>query len=376
MSILYIDCRLGITERTLFAGLLDLGLSPSVLNVVPELLKQSTEELIGAFQENRLGECLLKEERRNSPIIQLNQVLALLKTSHLPVEIREETRQILALATGHSELKVTNTILSVEGVLLLIGTMYGLKELKIENLFSSPLPLSIPDTRTELLKILQDGNVPLTPPITSSRLTLLSAALLAHKATFRQPDLCITRVSQVTQHIDQEDRVAMRLILGETTSTTQENSMCQIQTNLDDITPQQLAYVIKKLTDMGALETYQIPVGIKKNRLGYQLNAVVNAQDEARIVAAIFRETPTLGVRIFHVDNHFMASYEIQQISTAYGIIPIKLKLLDGRVVGMQPEYEVCVQKATEFDLSFQQIYSAACAAAYERNFERLKNKP
>lgn len=375
MSILYMDCRLGMTERTMFAGLWNLGLSPAVLNSLPQMLNQPADDLIGAMQNNQMEEYLLQEDWRNSPTIQVKQALAQLKTSSLPVKIREETGQILSRAASQTGLMVENARISVEGVLLLVGILNGLKELKVESLFCSPLPVSIPAAGSELLQILQDGSVPLTAPVSSSRLTLLGAAFLAQKATFCQPDLRITRTSQVTQRIDREDRVVLRMIMGESVHLDWAQGMCLIQTNLDDITPQQMAYLIEKLTGMGALEAYQIPVGMKKNRMGYQLNAVVRAKDKERIGNMILRETPTLGVRIYHIDDHVMASYEIQQIPTAYGSIPVKMKSLNGQIIGMQPEYEVCAQKAKEFDQSIQQIFAAAMAAANDQNQEQLEEK-
>jgi uncharacterized protein (DUF111 family) len=366
MSILYLDCQSGISERTFFAGLLDLGLSPQILDSLPEMLKLPAEKLIDAVHENRLGEYLLHEGDGNPPTIGLFQFQAQAKTSLLPVKIGEEIQQILSRAKSDSEF-------STESILLLIGILIGLEELHIDNLFCSPLPVSIPASETGFLKILQTANIPITNPGDFARSTLPGILLLAQKATFNQPDLRITHISHVTQHIKNEDQLAMRLILGESASPTKKHKMSLIQTNLDDITPQHLAYVIEKLIGMGALEAYQIPLGMKKNRLGYQLNTVVRSQDESQMVATILQETPTLGVRIYYIDDHVMATSEMQQISTRYGIIPIKLKLLGDKVVGLQPEYEICAKIAAQFNLSLPYVYAIVQNEAYKTNLKRFE---
>lgn len=373
MSILYADCRLGITERTLFAGLMDMGLSPSSIDSLPQIPDQPVDDLLQAIHENRVGSYLIREDGSNAPTVPLNHALAWLDEVTLPADLREETRQILSCAAGHPAFSLDNARVSVEGVFLLVAILNGLKELQVDHLFSSPLPVSLAAAGSELLQILKDGSVPLTAPVASSRVTLLGAALLARKASFIQPDMRINCISQVSSRIDGEERISLRLMLGEQISPAHGHAMSLIQTNLDDITPHQLSYVVEKLTTLGALETYQIPIGMKKNRLGTQLNAVVHAKDETRMVETILRETPTLGVRIFHIDDHAMTSYEIQPVVTEYGEIPVKIKLLGGKAVGLQPEVDACARKAVEYDLPLGQIFAAAQTAAQERYQERLK---
>jgi pyridinium-3,5-bisthiocarboxylic acid mononucleotide nickel chelatase len=48
-----------------------------------------------------------------------------------------------------------------------------------------------------------------------------------------------------------------------------------IQANIDDSNPQLLSYVISRLFEAGALDVYQLPIDMKKNRLETQLNVVV-----------------------------------------------------------------------------------------------------
>lgn len=373
MSILYADCRLGITERTLFAGLMDLGLSSQGIDSLPQIPDQPVDGLLLAIHENRVGSYLSQEDGSKAPTIPLKRALAWLDEVTLPADLREETRQILSCAAGYPTFSLDNARVSVEGVFLLLAILDGLQKLQVDTLYSSPLPVSLSAAGSELLQILRDGSIPLTAPVASSRVTLLGAALLAKKASFIQPDMRITNISQVSSRIDGEERISMRLMLGEPIRPAHGHIMSLIQTNLDDITPHQLSYVVEKLITLGALETYQIPIGMKKNRLGTQLNAVVRAKDETRMVETILRETPTLGVRIFHIDDHAMTSYEIQPVATEYGEIPVKIKLLGGKAVGLQPEVDVCARKAVEYDLPLGQIFAAAQTAAQERYQERLK---
>jgi len=60
-----------------------------------------------------------------------------------------------------------------------------------------------------------------------------------------------------------------------------------------------------------------------------------------------------------------MCSYEIRNIQTEYGVIPVKIKMQNGEIIGAQPEFEVCAQKARELDLPLQGIVAAAQSAVY-----------
>jgi len=106
---------------------------------------------------------------------------------------------------------------------------------------------------------------------------------------------------------------------------------------------------------------------MKKNRMGMQLNVVARAEDEESLSRILFHETPTLGIRIFAIDEHPMVSYEVQTVDTTFGSIPVKIKIENDQVIGMQPEYEKCAEKARGHHVPLQQVMQAAVNAASEQ---------
>ena len=53
----------------------------------------------------------------------------------------------------------------------------------------------------------------------------------------------------------------------------------------------------------------------------------------------IFKETTTLGVRVFLVKREVL-NRKFKTIKTSYGKVKVKLGILDGQVITAAPEYE------------------------------------
>ena len=92
----------------------------------------------------------------------------------------------------------------------------------------------------------------------------------------------------------------LRLTIGEkaeTAANTSEETISVLEANLDDLNPQVFGYVIERLLEEGALDTFAVPVQMKKNRPGMLLTVLAQPQDATRLMHIMFAETSTLGVR-------------------------------------------------------------------------------
>ena len=133
-------------------------------------------------------------------------------------------------------------------------------------------------------------------------------------------------------------------------------SVVLLETNLDDAPGLVLGYTQERLFALGALDVWNTPVQMKKNRPGTVLSVLVPAHLEHVAVEAILRETPTLGIRSRPVDR-FVADRESVSLDTEFGTVSIKVKSLDGTPVGASPEPDDCHRIAIETGLPFQEVY-------------------
>jgi len=135
-----------------------------------------------------------------------------------------------------------------------------------------------------------------------------------------------------------------------------------LECNLDDMTGEELGFAIERVLSAGALDAWFTPIYMKKSRPGVLLSALCRPEDGPRLRDLLLQETTTLGVRWSSLRRQ-IAGRQIDQVHTRWGLVRRKLKLLDGRVVSVKPEYEDCARLAREHGVPLQSIAEAARTA-------------
>ncbi|MGA2897636.1 MAG: nickel pincer cofactor biosynthesis protein LarC [Acidobacteriaceae bacterium] len=159
----------------------------------------------------------------------------------------------------------------------------------------------------------------------------------------------------------------LRVSVGEASETeTVTGVNCEtvtvMETALDDLSPQVLAYVAETALARGALDAMLTPVIMKKGRPGTLLTVLCNPADSAALERLILTETSTLGVRIRQERRTCLERRHIP-VATEYGEIRIKVGTLDGETMNAAPEYEDCRAAAARHKVAIKQVQQAAIAA-------------
>lgn len=145
-------------------------------------------------------------------------------------------------------------------------------------------------------------------------------------------------------------------------SPWQTEQVMVLETQIDDCSPQGLAYTVERLFEIGALDVFTQPVTMKKSRLG-SLMTVICSSDRAPLCEQIlFQETPTLGIRRQLQERHILER-TIETVNTTYGTVRVKVARQQGKVINMQPEYEDCAAIARSSQQPWQTIHYAARVA-------------
>jgi len=140
----------------------------------------------------------------------------------------------------------------------------------------------------------------------------------------------------------------LRLILGETgAAEARREDLCLIETNLDDISPQVLGYVMERAFEIGALDCWFTPIQMKKNRPGTMISVLCHAHRRTELSALLYRETTTLGLRVRQLERECLAR-EIVTVTTRFGDVDVKVAYLDGEVTNAMPEFEQVRRLARE----------------------------
>ncbi len=142
-------------------------------------------------------------------------------------------------------------------------------------------------------------------------------------------------------------------------------SIVELQTQLDDLTPQAVGYLYDGLFQAGALDVFTQAIGMKKNRPGILLTVICTAATVARCQTLLFTETTTLGIRCTPQQRRTL--YRTwRSVDTAYGAVAIKAGLATptGPAINLQPEYETCAQLARDHGIGWKRVQWAAIEAA------------
>ncbi|HEY9077944.1 MAG TPA: nickel pincer cofactor biosynthesis protein LarC [Anaerolineaceae bacterium] len=261
---------------------------------------------------------------------------------------------------------------AVDSILDIVGTAVGLEYLGIEQLFASALPMGSGKVQTQhgvlplpapaTLEILARVGAPVIPSQAQVELvTPTGAAILATLAKFEQPSMRLRGVGIGAGQRDLPWANVLRIILGEVDSAPGEG-LVVLETNIDDMNPQLFTQVMEHLFATGALDVFMTPIFMKKNRPGTMLSVIAYKKDESSLAQIILRETTTFGIRVRPIDRH-EALRNFSEVTTTFGKVRVKLKILDGKVILASPEFDVCARLAREAGVPVLQVYQAAVAA-------------
>ena len=132
-----------------------------------------------------------------------------------------------------------------------------------------------------------------------------------------------------------------------------------LEANLDDLSPQVLAYAMERLLAEGALDVFSIPVQMKKNRPGALLTVLAKPEDADRLTRLMFAETSTLGVR-WRVEHRQVLARRWETVETTWGPVRIKIANMNGTVSNYAPEYEDCRALAEEHHVPLKSVLQEA----------------
>jgi uncharacterized protein (TIGR00299 family) protein len=256
---------------------------------------------------------------------------------------------------------------AVDSIADIVGAAICIEKIGADKIFASTVELGVGMTRCEhgtfpvpppaVLELLK--NAPVSLGKTNSELTTpTGAAILASCAVFR-PNISFTPLNTGYGFGDKEFDFpnALRVILGELNdSDIYEEIM--IETNIDDMDAERVAFVEELLFAKGALDVYKTPVVTKKNRLGVKLSVLSPLSKESELEELLFMETSTIGVRKYKVSKTALKR-ECVKVSTKFGEVGVKCSYLNGKLIKFKAEFDDCKALSLKTNSNIQDIYDA-----------------
>ncbi len=309
----------------------------------------------------------------------LSDIKKIIEGSSLSSTVRKKSIRIFTrLAEAEAKVHATtpenihfHEVGAVDAIVDIVGSVIGLELLGITQIIASAINVGSGTVETA------HGLLPVPAPATAELLTDIPYYQSAAKYELATPTgaaiistlgssfgpLPRMKVGRIAYGAGDKDvpRVpnVLRLMIGESTASYDEDSSVIIETNIDDMNPQIYDHLIEKLMQQGAQDAYLIPIIMKKGRPAVLLSVLTDISGTEAVVNTIFRETTSIGVRVRDVSRRKLVR-EIQPIDTVYGKINMKISKRGGEVLTATPEYEDCRKIAKEKNIPLKTVMEEA----------------
>jgi len=228
---------------------------------------------------------------------------------------------------------------ALDAVADIVGVAMLIERLAPEDVLASPITTGLGQVRCA------HGILPVPAPATALILqglpvragqiegelcTPTGAALLKHfvRGVLPMPSMVIEKTSYGMGKKDFPAANCLRAFWGQTEHTAPQ--VAELSCNLDDMTPEALAYAVEQLLKEGALDVWLAPIQMKKGRPGQLLTCLCKQEEAERFAQLILNHTSTIGLRVCIKDRYILQS-RFEQLDTPHG--PLRLKISEGHGV-------------------------------------------
>lgn len=304
----------------------------------------------------------------------LSGILKMIAAAGLPEPVKAASGRVFnALAEAEAEAhgipieKVHfHEIGAVDSICDIVGICMALHLLGIDKIYCSAINTGSGTVNTE------HGVLPVPAPATARLLlgkptyargpaleltTPTGAAIVAALADGfgPMPPMTVRSIGYgAGDHDFKEHPNFVRVMIGDASNAPETAAVSVIEANIDDASPQIIAWATEKLLEAGALDVIVISAQMKKNRPGVLLQVIAPPEIREELIALIFRETTTLGVRFYAAERRVQMRDWVE-VTTQHGTVRMKTS-----PNGFAPEYEDARKIAAATGQPLKQILAEA----------------
>ncbi len=390
MRLAYFDCPSGAAGDMIMGALVDAGAPFDALRAELAKLPLRGWQLVqrevrkGAFRAIKVDVEIDAHEPHHRS---LGDIVAILERSTLDPAIKDRAGRIFRrLAEAEARVHGTTAeavrfhdVGAVDAIIDVTGSVAALALLGIEEIYVSALPLGggivtgahgkmpVPAPGTaELLR----GFPVVDTGVRAELVTPTGAAILTTLArgSGRMPAMTVASIGYGAGTRDFEVPNVVRCFVGDAATSPSEETIAQVETMIDDMSPQLYEPLMEQLLEAGALDVFLTPVIMKRSRPGVVVTALCPPAIVAELSRVLFAESSTIGVRWSQWRRTRLAR-EMVTLPTAYGPVPFKVSRDGERIVTVTPEFSEVVRIARARALPVREVLEQARAEA-RRHFQ------
>ncbi|MBI4609999.1 MAG: nickel pincer cofactor biosynthesis protein LarC [Candidatus Rokubacteria bacterium] len=384
MKLAYFDCPSGVSGDMILGALVDAGCPLDVLGAELDKLalggfRLSARQVTkGAFRATKVDVEL--EPAGPLPHRTLRDILSLLQRSALPEGVKADVARIFgrlaeaeARVHGISPDQVRfHDVGALDAIVDVTGAVAGLRLLGIESVHVSALPVGrgmvdgphgrIPIPAPGTLELLR-GYPVFDNGVEAELVTPTGAAIVTTLAVSagRMPPMTVRAVGYGAGSMELAIPNVVRCFVGDAPAgpSGSTETIAQVETTIDDMSPQLYEPLLDRLLDAGALDVFLTPVIMKRSRPGAVVTVLCLPERVGDLTTLLFRESTTIGVR-WSEHQRIRLDRELVVLPTAYGPITFKVSRLGGELLTVTPEFEEVRRIAHAKGLAVREVLDQA----------------
>ncbi|MCK4269199.1 MAG: DUF111 family protein, partial [Methanogenium sp.] len=175
-------------------------------------------------------------------------------------------------------------------------------------------------------------------------------ALLSEFSTIRPADVAVASIEKngygagSRNPDDTPNVLRVSLLNSEAVPAPAGDCVDILETNVDDVTGEVIAYTLQKLMNSGARDACAIPIIMKKGRSGELIRVISHPEKTQALVEIMSAELGTLGIRCISSVHRSLITRTIMDINIKFGdrnyTISAKTGWLNGIPSSVKAEYE------------------------------------
>lgn len=386
-----LDPMSGIAGDMCLGALLDSGLDEAFIRDLPETL--GIPDIGVSISTVMRGQIACKKVDFTIPPQphgrHLKHLKAMVEATPAPDAVKEQTIRAFTLIT-ECEAAIHGTTVervhlhevgSVDAVLDIVGTIWGLARLGVERVYCGVIPLgdgfvdtqhgrmAVPTAAT--LRLLEGLPVRPGPDGSGELVTPTGAALVRVLSEGPPPSAFVpVRSGFGAGTKDFPDRAnALRIWIAEaapavlTDAPAGREALVVLAADLDDATGEEIGAVADQLRDAGALDVTLLQTVMKKGRPGTRVEALAAPEDADRLEGLLLRESSTIGVRRYIVQRRALPRTHVE-VQVEGQPIALKVVTLPDGTTRAKPEFDDLRRAAAATGRTVQDLGAAARDAA------------
>ena len=356
MKTLYIDCAAGISGSRLIGALLDLKRenADEFRRRTSWLQHYGCAWTVRPACPNGWGGVEAEPVSSGRKALGFAEIEALIGESKLSPETRERAFSAFnALkAAGGASCRGENGTPLLDACLVfeVVGALALLDTLQVDSVYVSPVNvggrMSAPERSagTAPVPLFLEGMTVFAREGEHKRTTLSGALLLKALSASAAPLPAGRLVASGCEGVPSpETDEALRVMLLERNDEDplpySTGKIVVMETNIDDMNPQDYQNLEERLFARGALDVFFTPILMKKLRPAVRLTCVSRAADREKLGETILRYSTTIGLRWSEV-NRMTLKRRIQRFESSVGPVSMKLSRWGDEIVRVTAEYE------------------------------------